>query len=1350
MKTKTTKRNATRVAALTSALAIMGTSAAVPLNTANAAPAAEGGYAVDTGASGKQEFPGDNGSGWNLVGDACLTPGATGNGANCASSEGWHGDPEHGKGWIQLTDATMGNDPKGPKGTMNTFKNGKDIGPTSNANQRGSALYNTNIPAARGLDIQFEQVQGGGSTRRFWAYDYDSNKWTYILDPTRGADGIGFYLVDGDKTTSLTKPGSYGAGLGYTQGTADSGDQAEAGKTIDLNKNPAWDNPNNILREGDRISVSDGTASAVSGVDNGVLGVGLDSFGNFASRKYGLGYAETDAYKVPGSSAGYSWEQVALATATDASGKPACVRDIHPGNKPMDLSILGGLGEALSGLVNTDCTSKGLIDVKRKSSQFGETLYKTDFDPMPFRRIVADDEKSPLRFRGVDKDGNAGISYWEPRGDALSLRGPGNGIDGYQLLASRGYTGAPQDQGTLSETLGAKSFRAQPTTSTPSDQAFNLHPSTTHYKYVRVTIDPKTAKDSNVRVTVAASNQKGNFPTKPGANTAFLEASIPSQFIPDNYKFGFSASTGAGTDVHAIRDVKIKELSGGLKLEKNVAIEGKKAGEKAIAGDTLKYSFKVTNTGEAALSKVSVADPIAQLKCDPSDLAPGASKTCSGTHKLTAEDIANKATKNFDLKTAQAAYKNITGGADGAVVKKAPSFKSGFMREKDFVNTAVAYGLNTDSSATNGGMVFSNTDEAKVTTGTPAKPPTQAKPKPSISLDKHVKGKKKKAYHAGDKVPYQFDVTNTGKVKLTKVHIDDKVFKDAKETIKCDATELAPGASTSCYGTHALTKAEAKQNPFKNVATAIGTPVGKDGKPSGDPVKDSDDENIPTAPLAKGIKVTKDVDGEEKPSYKAGETVPYVFTVENTGKVKLSKITAHDEKFTDEENKAIKCKKTDLAPGEKTTCTGTHKLTDDDVATGTFHNTVTGTGTPPDGKPIKDTDEHKIPTDPERGLTLEKVVDEDSDLAKDKYVAGDKVPYLFTVKNSGKVDLVDIVVEDEALDEAATCEATDLAVGKSTTCKGVHTLTEEEVAEPEFENIAQAFGEDPTKDEDDPERKVPSNKDKAVVKFPNAELGLVKDIDEKSELAKSVYSAGDKIPYLLTVTNEGNLKIDNIAIEDKALDEPATCDESSLEAGESTECRGVHTLTEEEAAAGHFRNVATATGTDPNGDPVRTPEDEEDVPTSKNELVLDKAIDGESELVRETYAPGDKIPYLFNVKNAGTDEVHDVVVVDGAVDEPAVCDETTLASGAETTCRGVHTLTEAEAAEGEFINVAYASGLDPNGNPVNSNEDQEIVPTEVPRGPLASTGASVAGLAGLALISTLVGVGAIAIRRRNV
>ena len=135
---------------------------------------------------------------------------------------------------------------------------------------------------------------------------------------------------------------------------------------------------------------------------------------------------------------------------------------------------------------------------------------------------------------------------------------------------------------------------------------------------------------------------------------------------------------------------------------------------------------------------------------------------------------------------------------------------------------------------------------------------------------------------------------------------------------------------------------------------------------------------------------------------------------------------------------------------------------------------------------------------------------------------------------------------------------------------------------------------------------------------------------------------------------------------------------------------------------------------------------------------------------QESYRAGEQVPYLFNVKNNGPVEIHDLVIVDGAVEGDAVCEATTLAPGADTNCRGVHTLTEAEAAKGEFLNVAYASGLDPHGNPVNSNEDQEIVPTVVPRGPLASTGASVFGLAGLALASALVGVGALAVRRRNV
>lgn len=1376
MKTKTTKRNTARVAALSSAMAVLGTGVVLPFADAQTAdtettPVQTSGYVVDTTRDG---FAGDSNGGWNLVGTACLTPGATGNGNNCASTVGWNNDPQLNKGWLQLTNAEIPQDPNGAFGTNVTFKNGDNIGATSNANQRGSALFNSNIPAARGLDIQFEQVQGGGSTRRMWAWNNDQQQWHYILDPTRGADGIGFYLVDGTKTQNLTKPGTYGAGLGYTQGTADSGQGAD-GQSIDLAALRPWSDPSKLVRSGDRDGANSGVVDAVNGVDNGVIGVGLDAFGNFSSKKYGMGYTTDDTYRIPGAIDGYTWEEAAMATAKDPKGKPACVRDIHPGKNPrlnVDITKLADFNYALDvvrrGLAG-DCSIVGLITVQEKAAQFGELPYNAGFDAQPYREG---------RFGEY-----TGISYWEPRTDVLTLRGPGNGINGYQLLATRGSIGNSKDQGEISTAFGMRSFRAQTNNqalvntvdkaasiienrdlsvgdldilrdalsltglNTLNEDNFNVHPSSTYYKYVRVTIDKKVSDDQPVEVTVSATNtppdpsksHEENLARFTNASAISLKSSIPGRYVPEQYKFGFSASTGAGTDVHAIRDVKIRALEGGLVLDKTVSIAGGK--DKAGVGDILNYNFKVTNSGEAALTAVNVADPIVNdVRCEKNTLAPDESTTCTGTHKLTEEDVKNTAKKSFGKAEAQGLY-NTASQRTSVTINNAPSFESGFVRADQFVNQAVAYGLNLDSDAANGGMVFSNVDEAAVPFGNV---PPAPNPEPSIDLVKEVVGKTS-GYKVGEDVKYKFTITNNGDSALNNVVFnDDKATLDGGDT-SCNRDALAPGESYSCTGVHKLAEGEFVDNKFVNNADV----TGKD--PQGREVNDDDTATVtPAGPGEPGIQVTKEVDGEQKASYKVGETVPYLFTVENIGAVKLTDVHVTDAKFTEEENANIRCEETTLEPGEKTSCRGTHTLVDEDVATGTFHNTATGVGTPPDGTPVEDEDDHDLPTDPERGLKLEKVVNEDSDLAKDKYLAGDKVPYRFTVTNDGKVDLVNVMVEDAALDAPATCEATDLAVNESTTCEGVHTLTEDEVAQPEFVNIAQAFGEDPTKAEDDPERKVPSNKDQAVVEFPNEALGLVKEVDAKSELAKSVYAAGDKVPYLFTVTNEGNVKIDNIAIEDEALDAPATCDASSLDAGESTECRGVHTLTEDEAASGQFRNVATATGTNPDGDPVRSPEDDEIVPTSKNELILDKQVDNASDLAKDTYQAGDKVPYLFNVKNNGPVEIHDLVVVDGALDGDATCDTTVLAPGADTNCRGVHTLTEAEAAQGEFLNVAYASGLDPQDNPVNSNEDQEIVPTAVPRGPLASTGASVLGLAGLALASALVGFGALGIRRRNV
>jgi LPXTG-motif cell wall-anchored protein len=86
--------------------------------------------------------------------------------------------------------------------------------------QKGFALYDEAISAARGIDVIFSQAQWGGD----------------------GADGIVFFVKDGSDTSIL--PGATGGGLGYS---------------------PAVTGP-----------------SAADGLSGALLGIGLDSYGNFA------------------------------------------------------------------------------------------------------------------------------------------------------------------------------------------------------------------------------------------------------------------------------------------------------------------------------------------------------------------------------------------------------------------------------------------------------------------------------------------------------------------------------------------------------------------------------------------------------------------------------------------------------------------------------------------------------------------------------------------------------------------------------------------------------------------------------------------------------------------------------------------------------------------------------------------------------------------------------------------------------------------------------------------------------------------------------------------------------------
>src|SRR5699024_7624329 len=144
---------------------------------------------------------------------------------------------------------------------------------------------------------------------------------------------------------------------------------------------------------------------------------------------------------------------------------------------------------------------------------------------------------------------------------------------------------------------------------------------------------------------------------------------------------------------------------------------------------------------------------------------------------------------------------------------------------------------------------------------------------------------------------------------------------------------------------------------------------------------------------------------------------------------------------------------------------------------------------------------------------------------------------------------------------------------------------------------------DPVTDEDD--EKV-SGKQKA-------DLSLTKKADKEK-----VVQAGEEIEYTLTVTNTGNVTLDNVTVNDEMLGGDLAVSPSTLAPGETGTVKGTYTVTQEDIDnKDQVINIATATGTPPGGDPEdpdnpKTPPTDEKVPVVNDpEITLVKLADKE-------------------------------------------------------------------------------------------------------------------------------------------
>ena len=656
------------------------------------------------------------------------------------------------------------------------------------------------------------------------------------------------------------------------------------------------------------------------------------------------------------------------------------------------------------------------------------------------------------------------------------------------------------------------------------------------------------------------------------------------------------------------------------------------------AGDTIAYSFVVTNTGNVTLSSVAVSDPkVGTVSCPVTTLAPGASVTCTGTYTLTQADVDAGTVNNTATATAT---------APAGVTNPPPA--------TDSASTPVpgTAALTLDKSA-------------------------------AAPVDANSNGR----LDPGDTIAYSFVVTNTGTVSLSSVAVTDPKVG----TVSCPVTTLAPGASTTCTATYTLTQADVDAGTVDNTATATATsPPGVTNPP---PATDSASTPVlGMAALTLDKSAAAPVDANSSGRLDAGDTIAYSFVVTNTGTVTVSTVAVSDPKVG-----TVSCPVTTLAPGASVTCTATYTITQADADAGTVDNTATATATSPPGvaDPAPATDGTSTPVPRTAALTLDKTAAAPVDANSSGRVdAGDTIAYTFVVTNTGTVTLSSVAVSDPKVG-TVSCPSTTLAPGASTTCTATYTITQADADAGTVDNTATATASAPAGVTNPP----PATDGTSTPVPRTAGLTLDKTAAAPVDANSSgQLDPGDTIAYSFVVTNTGNVTLSSVAVSDPKVG-TVSCPVTTLAPGASVTCTATYTLTQADVDAGTVDNTATATATSPPGvtDPPPATDGTSTPLLGTAGLTLDKSaaapVDANSSGRLDA---GDTIAYSFVVTNTGTVSLSSVAVSDPKVGTIS-CPVTTLAPGASVTCTATYTISQADADAGTVDNTATATASAPAG-----------------------------------------------------
>ena len=586
-------------------------------------------------------------------------------------------------------------------------------------------------------------------------------------------------------------------------------------------------------------------------------------------------------------------------------------------------------------------------------------------------------------------------------------------------------------------------------------------------------------------------------------------------------------------------------------------------------GETIDYTFTITNAGNVTLNTVTLNDPLPGL--------PAPTLTGGDTDSDNALDVGEVWTYTATYTIGQA---DIDAGKveNQATVTATPP-----------VGPPVTDLSDNDVPAQNDKTVVTLTQKRGIAVLKEELAPVDVNSNGLVEL--------------GDTVNYQITVKNTGLVTITSATVIDTNAVLSAASI----TNLAPGTTTTITATHIVTADDVTARQVINQVVVNGNTL------TAGPVSDTSHNDpatyevtgndAPTVTAVSEIRISliktwtgfTDINGNG--STDEGDVIRYAFAVTNQGTVPLTNVVITDP-LSSITNPIQGTLPATLNPGEtdNTSITFEYVITASDMDAGQVVNQAT-VSAEYNSTTVTDLSDNNSPDENDAtvtlvgvpGVALVKTVGIIEDTNGNGFNdAGDVINYVLTVTNNGGIPLTNVVVTDPKITIPDNTIA-KLSVGLSNAqpLEGSYVITQDDMNAGNVTNQATVtansirgpvsdLSDDTSLFEDDPTVTTLAQVPKlAIIKT----IGSVTD-----QNGNEINDVGDIINYSFSITNTGNVTLTNIMVTDDnaaVVGGPV----ASLSPGEtdSTTITANHPVTFEDGEAGKVINQAIANGATPTG-----------------------------------------------------------------------------------------------------------------------------------------------------------------------